>query len=236
MNIIITGASRGIGYHTALQLSVNRENTVFALSRNEEGLRKLVLASDNNIIPVAVDITDEVSIKQAVALISERCSTVEILINNAGLLIKRNIEMLTLQDWKDVYAVNVFGVFVLTRQLLPLLRRGELSGDVHSHVVNISSMGGVQGSMKFDGLAAYSSSKGALITLTECLSNELREEGVRMNCIALGSVETEMFATAFPGLRAGGEVGTVSEWLAEFSVRGWRFFNGKTIPFSASTP
>lgn len=238
MNIVITGASRGIGYYTALRFSANTLNKVFALSRNKEGLAKLVQESGERIIPLVCDIADGASVKRSVKEISEQCSSVEILINNAGLLVKKSIEELAMEDWMEVYGVNVFGVFMLTKELLPLLKKGKLGTGTRSgsHVVNISSMGGVQGSMKFDGLTVYSSSKGALITMTECMSQELKDTGVRMNCIALGSVDTEMFNLAFPGMKAGGEVKQVSDWIYRFSEEGWRFFNGKTLPLSTATP
>jgi 3-oxoacyl-[acyl-carrier protein] reductase len=235
MNIIITGASRGIGYQTCLNFS-RKGNTVFAISRSEEGLKKLVNESGGKVIALPCNLSDENEIVRVSQRISSQVNSIELLINNAGMLIKKNIAELTVQEVRDIYAVNVFAPFALTKELLSLLRKGKLSDEIHSHVVNISSMGGVQGSMKFDGLSAYSSSKGALITLTECMSNEMRDMGVRMNCIALGSVDTEMFMTAFPGLKASSDMKGVSEWLAEFSQTGWRFFNGKTLPFSTTTP
>ena len=111
-----------------------------------------------------------------------------------------------------------------------------LEKKIHAHVVNISSMGGIQGSLKFRGLSAYSSSKGALITLTECLSEELKEEGIRVNCIALGSVETEMFSTAFPGMKASAKADEMGAWVGRFGIEGCIYFNGKTLPISIATP
>ena len=94
---------------------------------------------------------------------------VDILIHNAGKLINKPFEELTEEDFWEVYKVNVFGVAQFTRQLLPFMEKG-------AHVVSISSMGGIQGSLKFSGLAAYSSSKGALITLLELLAEEYKEQ------------------------------------------------------------
>ncbi len=238
MNIVITGASRGIGYQTALQFSTDPSNKVYALSRSMDGLTRLVKESGGRVIPFECDITNSGSVKNFIDEIKRTSTSVEVLINNAGRLVKKNLDVITMEDWRAVYEVNVFGVFNMVKELLPLLRNGKLNTEmgIHSHVVNISSMGGVQGSMKFAGLSAYSSSKGALITFTECLSEELKGEGVRVNCVALGSVDTEMFAEAFPGLKAGGEVREISGWIRQFSEEGWRFFNGKTLPLSATTP
>ncbi len=240
MNIVISGASRGIGFETARRFSESGEHRIFVLSRDENGLKKLAETASGvkNIIVVPCDLEEEKSVLAAVLKIKEKVSGVDVLINNSGRLVNKPFMELTDEDWKHVYGVNVFGVVRLTRALMPLLLKGNISGNgkIKSHVVNISSMGGVQGSMKFRGLSAYSSSKGALITLTECLSEEMREEGVRVNCVALGSVETEMFREAFPGMGASMSVGEVSGWLTEFALSGYKFFNGKIIPVSTSTP
>ena len=89
----------------------------------------------------------------------------DILINNAGKLVNKPFSETGISDFEKVYKTNVFGVAEMTRVVLPFMKKS-------SHVVNISSMGGVQGSTKFAGLAAYSSSKGAVITLTELLAEE----------------------------------------------------------------
>ena len=239
MNIVITGASKGVGYFTALNLAKNKEHKIFALSRDAVGLKKLSESADSgNIIAISCDLTDEKSINESVQKISENVSSIEVLINNAGLLIKKPFLELTSADWQAVYNVNVFGVVNITRAILPLLLEGSISKktNVRSHIVNISSMGGVQGSVKFSGLSAYSSSKSALIGISECLSEEYKAEGVCVNSIALGSVETEMFQKAFPDMKASAEVEEISAWLADFAMNGFKFFNGKLIPVSNSTP
>jgi 3-oxoacyl-[acyl-carrier protein] reductase len=240
MNIVITGVSRGIGYQIAMDLSKNKEHKIFGLSRDEEKLKELseAVGSGSNFIGIACDITNEKSVEEAVRLIEKNVSGIEVLINNAGLLINKPFEELTQSDWKEIYNVNVFGVVNLTRQLIPLLKKGTISmqKNTKSHVVNISSMGGIQGSKKFKGLSAYSSSKGALITLSECLSEELGTSGVHVNCIALGSVETEMFREAFPKGKAAILPEDISKWIEEFAMTGHSFFNGKVIPVSSSVP
>jgi NAD(P)-dependent dehydrogenase (short-subunit alcohol dehydrogenase family) len=105
-----------------------------------------------------------------------------------------------------------------------------------SHVVTISSMGGVQGSMKFPGLAAYSSSKGAVITLTELLAEEYKEQGIAFNALALGAVQTEMLAEAFPDYKAPTTAEEMAGYIANFTLTGNQFYNGKVLQVSASTP
>jgi NAD(P)-dependent dehydrogenase (short-subunit alcohol dehydrogenase family) len=239
MNIVVTGASRGVGYQTALELTKSGDHTVFALSRNADGLKKLKEASPaSRLVPVVCDLLDAGSLEKAVKEIEKYAGEIEILINNAGHLVRKPFAQTGAAEVATVFGVNVLGVFTLTQLLLPHLKRGRLAPKekIAAHIVNISSMGGVQGSKKFAGLSAYSTSKGALITLTECLSEELQEAGIRANCIALGSVETAMFREAFPGVRAGSDVQSTGAWLARFALEGSLFFNGKTLQLSASTP
>src|SRR5208282_5900863 len=99
-------------------------------------------------------------------------------------------------------------------------------------IVNISSIGGVQGSAKFKGLSAYSSSKAALINITECLAEEFKERGIAVNCLALGSVQTEMFSAAFPSFEAALTAEEMANYISEFAVTGNKYFNGKVIPVS----
>ncbi len=237
MNVVITGASKGIGYQTALRFS-EKGHRVFVLSRDKERLNLLKAEGGKNIFVIPCDVENETAVADAVRNIKNEVSTVEILINNSGRLIKKSFGELSLEDWKSVYGVNVFGIVSVTRMLLPLLMNGLLQrgGNNKSHIVNISSMGGIQGSMKFNGLSAYSSSKGAVITLTECLSEELKQGGVSVNCVALGSVSTEMFGEAFPGMKASMEAKDFSNWLFDFALNGCRYFNGKVIPVSTNTP
>jgi 3-oxoacyl-[acyl-carrier protein] reductase len=238
MHVIVTGASRGIGYHSAMQFAKIDGAVVFALGRNASALDKLRKQGGANIIPLAVDIADEARVKEAIGKISQSTSSIDLLLNNAGLLVNKPFGEISYSDWLTVYGANVFGVANLIRMALPMLRNGNISGggDTRSHIVNIASMGGIQGSQKFSGLTAYSSSKGALIILTECLADELQSTGIRINAVALGSVETEMFSEAFPGMKAGMKPASVASWINHFAMTGHEFFQGKVIPVSTTTP
>ncbi len=233
--ILITGASNGIGFQTALKLAVE-SNIVIAVARNKSKLLDLSeeVSKQNNksqLYPIVFDL----SLADHDSLIDEikklNISSIDCLINNAGLLINKPFEQLLYSDFKNVYDVNVFGPAMLIQALLPLLQQSN-----NAHVVNISSMGGVQASSKFVGLSAYSSSKGALITLTECLAMELAPKNVKVNCLALGSVNTEMLAEAFPGYEAPLSAEEMAEWISWFALNGQNFFNGKTLPVALSNP
>ena len=224
-NIIITGTSRGIGFELAQTFAKNGYQ-VLALSRNSEPLKKLNI---KNVTTISADISKEDDLKKVTSFVSNNWKTLDILINNAGKLINKPFGELTSSDFLEVYKVNVLGVAELTRQLIPYLKKG-------SHVVNISSIGGVQGSMKFPGLAAYSSSKGAVLTLTELLAEEYKEQGIAFNALALGAVQTEMLEEAFPGYKASVSANEMADYIYNFSLTGNKFYNGKILQVSSTTP
>ena len=228
MNIIITGASKGIGYDTALKLAESQDHKILALSRNEAKLKELTAKSDR-IDYLAFDIVNpeiDLLIQKLVNM-----GGADILLNNAGLLINKPFRQLTMQDWQRSFGTNILGVVGLIRTLLPYLEKSQ-----NAHIVNIGSMGGFQGSSKFPGLAAYSASKAAVANLTECLAEEFKDQKIAVNCLAFGAVQTEMLETAFPGYKAPLESAEMAEWVAWFCTQGQRFFNGKILPVSVSTP
>lgn len=228
MNIIITGASKGIGYDTALKLAESQEHKILALSRNEAKLNELAAKSDRidyltfDIVNPEIDLLIQKVVNMGGA---------DVLLNNAGLLINKPFRQLTMQDWQQSFGTNILGVVGLIRTLLPYLEKSH-----NAHIVNIGSMGGFQGSSKFPGLAAYSASKAAVANLTECLAEELKDQKIAVNCLAFGAVQTEMLETAFPGYKAPLESAEMAEWVAWFCTQGHRFFNGKILPVSISTP
>ena len=224
-NVVITGTSRGIGFELAQQFANNGHN-VLALSRNDKPLK---VVNHKNIHTLSVDLAVDSDIHKVKSFIKDNWKTVDILINNAGKLINKPFTELTSNDFIDVYKVNVFGVAELTKTLIPFLQN-------NSHVVTISSIGGVQGSVKFPGLAAYSSAKGAVITLSELLAEEYKEAGIAFNVLALGAVQTEMLEEAFPGYKAPISAKEMANYIYDFSLNGHKFYNGKILEVSSSTP
>ena len=105
-----------------------------------------------------------------------------------------------------------------------------------SHIVNISSMGGFQGSVKFPGLSAYSTSKAALCSFTELFAEEYKDSGIKMICLCLGAVQTEMLEEAFPGFKAPHSPEEMASFIYTFATTQGDFMNGKIIPVSQSTP
>ena len=224
-NIIITGTSRGIGFEM-VNLFASQGHHVLALSRNAQPVNNLHF---DNITSLSFDLSNLDDYKKVTQFIKEEWQAVDVLINNAGLLVNKPFNETTYEDFLTVYQANVFGVVQLTQTVLPFMKS-------ESHVVNISSMGGVQGSMKFPGLAAYSSSKGALITLTELLAEEYKEQGIAFNVLALGAVQTEMLEAAFPGYQAPTTAKEMATYIYDFALKGNKLYNGKLLQVSSSTP
>ena len=232
MNIIVTGASRGIGYELVQLFSKNPENKIVAVSRNKNNLEKLRQeCKQGNVFTIPFDLNDSSSRNKFITEIIKQIKTVDILINNAGALVNKPFDKITEQELTYMYNVNIISVFELIQSLLPFM------GKKHkTHIVNISSMGGFQGSAKFPGLSAYSSSKAALANLSECLAEEFKEKNIAVNCLCLGAVQTDMLEEAFPGYQAPVTPIQMAQFIADFSVNGHNFFNGKVLPVSLSTP
>ncbi len=222
-NIIVTGASRGIGFETTKAL-LDLGHKVLALSRTEVKLQHSRL---DLLRTVSIDFTQQDFTRVVQAI--EDWAEVDGIVHNAGSFMHKPFTQTTPDDFLALYKVNVFAVAELTRLLDSKLKRG-------THVVGISSMGGIQGSSKFAGLSAYSSSKGALITLFELLAEEYQPRGVSFNSLALGAVQTEMLEAAFPGITAPVSASQMGVYIARFVLEGHQFFNGKVLPVSSSTP
>lgn len=226
-NIVVTGASRGIGLALAKKFAAENHK-ILAISRNIKTLQALA-EKNPNLSVLSKDITNKEDLADVAHWAKENWQGVDVLIHNAGAIVNKPFLEITNAEFFHVYNVNVFAVAALTKILHPYLNK-------NAHVLAMSSMGGVQGSVKFPGLSAYSSSKGAVITLVELLAEEFKEEQIAFNALALGAVQTEMLATAFPGYEAPNTPEEIARFICDFALNGHRFFNGKVLPVSASTP
>ncbi len=234
MNIIVTGASQGIGNEIVKVFSRSKLNHVIAISRNEKQLQALVEECKRNnpdalVTPYTFDLTQFDFYPLVIQRIKTFMPHCDILINNAGKLINKPFKRIDQNEFDAIFNVNVKGLFFFTQAMIPLMNKG-------GHIVNISSIGGIQGSKKFKGLSTYSASKGAVAILTEALAEELQEDEIRVNCLALGGVDTEMFQKAFPHAEASYSPSHMAQYIADFALNGWKHFNGKVLPVSVATP
>ena len=221
--IIVTGASRGIG-HEIVKIAEKKAHRVYSISRNIKALKDYSFK-----YPRQVDLANEDSIDKFSSEVKNDGVKVDALINNAGAFLNKPFEKISKKEFEYIFQVNVFGLSSITRKVLPII-------DSKGHIVNITSMGGINGAAKFSGLSAYSSSKGAVNILTELLAEEYKEKGPSFNALAFGAVQTEMLEEAFPGLKAPISAKEIADFILDFSLQGQKYFNGKIIPVSSTTP
>jgi len=231
--VIVTGASRGIGFELVKQYAL-AGHEVLAISRNSDKLeylkRECLKLNPSAIVnTISFDLAEDNFNSILLPYISKSFKQVDVLINNAGALVAKPFTEINAEELQRVYNVNVLSVFKLTQLLIPLFSS-------NAHIVNISSVGGIQGSVKFSGLTAYSPSKAALISLTECLAEEYKETDLAFNCLALGAVQTEMLEEAFPGYQAPTSAVNMAAYIFDFSLTGSKFYKGKVLNVSKSTP
>lgn len=225
--IVVVGASRGIGKELVLQFALNSNQQVIAIARNLEKLDSN-FGHLTNVTNLALDLGD-VNVREQLTVAFNDVAKIDVLINNAGFLVNKPFPEITHDDFTVSYQVNVIGVMETVQALLPKMQTG-------AHIVNISSMGGFQGSLKFAGLTAYSTSKAALCSFTELFAEEHKETNIKMNCLCLGAVQTEMLEEAFPGYIAPLSAQKMAEYIANFSLSAHQWMNGKILPVSLSTP
>ena len=223
-NIVIIGASQGIGAALVAQFAALPNCQIYALARQLDKMKATFTQANVHVLPLDLSATVHEQIEK-LALPEQ----IDILIHNAGLLINKPFESISHQDFQQSYQVNVIGIMEATQALLAKLKKG-------SHVVNISSMGGFQGSLKFSGLAAYSTANAALCSFTEMFAEEYKESGIHMNCLCLGAVQTEMLAKAFPGYEAPTSPEEMAGFIMNFALHSGQLLNGKIIPVSSSNP
>jgi NAD(P)-dependent dehydrogenase (short-subunit alcohol dehydrogenase family) len=188
----VTGGRGGIGRAICARF-LKEGATVFAADLSEAGSIG-DSASDNSIF-VGLDVTSESSIADAMKFVELRNGKLDILVNAAGIEIERTIEHTSLEDWNRIFAINVTGTFLASKHALPLLRKGAAGGRGAS-IVNIGSYDGF---IADPGLAAYCATKGAVHALTRAMACDHGPEGIRVNAVCPGYVQTPMLENFFKG-------------------------------------
>jgi len=233
MKILITGVSSGVGFEAVLDMIQNGDHEIIALARSEDKLKKLYeialgLNPECKLYPAKFDIVHD-DYTSLVNFVKQKVGTLDVLINNAGQLIPKPFGELSQIDFAAMLQSNLMGHIKMIQNMLPLLND-------NAHVVNIGSMAGFMGSVKFPGMSAYAASKAALHALTECLAVEYTERNIHFNCLALGSAQTEMLEEAFPGYQSPVMAFEMGKYIADFALTAHKFFNGKVLPVAVTTP
>ena len=231
--VLITGASKGIGFELA-KVFAKKNHALYLIARDSRKLKKLKreIKEINPELPcytLSFDLSKLNNVKNLISNIKNRFGSIDIVIHNGGSLVKKNFIKMKKEDLINSFSVNYFAPFLITQKVIPILSK-------KAHVVFISSIGGLNGTVKFPGLSSYSPSKGALVTLAECLAEEFKMTTLRFNCLALGAVQTEMLKKAFPGYKAPLSAKKMALFIFDFSMNASEFFNGKVLPVSTTTP
>ncbi len=232
MNILITGAGKGIGYATALKFieTAKSEDNIFLLSRDLSQIKN-ISTSKPRLHFIECDLINTIQLNERLKIIYDNCQSLDFIINNAGLLLNKDFNEIKEHEIDHVLNTNFKAPFLIIQQLMPLLVKAK-----NPHIINIASMGGFQGATKFSGLSVYSSSKAALVCLTECLAEEFKSIKIAVNALCIGAVQTEMLSEAFPGYKALLSPNDMASYLHWFTLNGHKYFNGKVIPVSNTTP
>lgn len=226
LTIAVVGASRGIGKEIVNQLATDSSYTILALSRNIDRMNDN-FSSLNNVKCFAFDLS-KTNVREQASSIFNSFKSIDILINNAGKLVNKPFLELSNTDLSECYGVNAIGVMQTVQAAIPKMKK--------AHIVNISTIGGFQGSVKFPGLTAYSTSKAAVVSFTELFAEEYKDTSIKMNCLCLGAAQTEMLEEAFPGYEAPVSAEKMAEYIVNFALNADQWMNGKIIPVSLSTP
>lgn len=184
-----SGSKRGIGREIAMSLSKQGASIVIA-DMNQEGIDEVVAeirSAGGNAMGATLNVTDEASVNALVEKTLETFGSLDILVNNAGISQKVTVEDMTLEDMKRIFNVNMFGLFLMTQAAMkPMKEKG------WGRIINLSSVSGKRGGGVFGG-AHYSASKAAVLGFSKNLAREVAKDGITVNCVAPGLVNTDIW-------------------------------------------
>jgi NAD(P)-dependent dehydrogenase (short-subunit alcohol dehydrogenase family) len=186
---MITGAASGIGKATAFAFAERRPAAIVACDIDEAGLSDTVSRLESvgcTALPLVMDVADHHSVEQVVRTVVDRLGRLDILVNAAGIAIMGRMECLTLEDWRRVIDINLWGTININRAVYPhMLERGS------GHIVNIASANGIYAPIAY--IAPYATSKFGVVGLSEALMVEGRPRGIRVTCVCPGNVRTPIY-------------------------------------------
>jgi NAD(P)-dependent dehydrogenase (short-subunit alcohol dehydrogenase family) len=220
---VVTGASSGIGARCAEKLA-ERGARVAVFARSAEALRAMAARHEDRMLAVSGDVANEAAIARLFDEAESRFGPCDILINNAGMIDPKPLTATSADDWDRMFAVNVRGAFLCARRALPSMIARRTGA-----IVNVASISGVVGPEKFPGYVSYCASKAAVISMTEALAVEVKEHGVRVNCVSPGSVDTKMWAEASGGAPADMTPDEVAETILFLASDRSRPINGQNV-------
>jgi dihydroanticapsin dehydrogenase len=205
---LVTGARGGIG-RAIVGRFLKEGAIVFAADLDERGSSPETgatgAAGEAGGEFVRLDITSKAEVVAVMAKIAAACGRLDVLVNAAGIEIEKTIEQTSLEEWNRSFAVNVTGTFLTAKHALPLLRKAATGG----RTASIINFGSYDGFIADPGLAAYCATKGAVHALTRAMACDHGPEGIRVNAVCPGYIDTPMLRSFFAGAGSGGRGGTI---------------------------
>ena len=186
--VLVTGASEGIGRAVAVKMAEEGNLIVINYRRNKEAAQetlKMVREAGGDGVIAQADVADPQQVESLFARVKKKFGTVDVLINNAGIIKDKYLLMMTEEDFMDVINTNLGGCFHCTKAAVRLMVSNEKGGSI----VNIASTSGLSGQI---GQANYSSSKGGIVSFSKTVAKEYAGKNIRVNAVAPGFVETKM--------------------------------------------
>jgi NAD(P)-dependent dehydrogenase (short-subunit alcohol dehydrogenase family) len=233
-SVLITGAGSGIGREVCLSFLTSGWN-VIGLLRNVvqgESLKNACEDLRGTLSLIHVDLNDSDFLDSITNGLSDLdIDSLDVLINVAGGLDVKELNDIDETHLKSMMRINFEVPVLLTKELIPFLSNGG-----SSNIINITSMSGFQGSVRFPGLSIYGASKAALGSWTESIAVELVSKNIHANALAIGSVNTDMLQKAFPDYEATINPEEMAEYIYSFASLGYKFYNGKTLSVAITNP
>ena len=189
---VVTGATSGLGLEFSKRL-VDRGSVVYGLARRADKLAGIESELGDRFHGLQCDVSDDAQVGRAIDTALEDSDRIDVLVNNAGLGRFGPVEELTLEDWDVQMNVNLRGVFLCTKAVIPVMKAQNAKSGFGGHIVNISSVAGLVGNPM---VSAYNATKFGLKGFSEALMKEVREDGIKVTCFYPGSIQTEFFDTA----------------------------------------
>lgn len=227
--VLITGGGSGIGAACAAEF-FRRGRPVVIIGRTASRLKETArrIGGGDRVLALAGQAGDESFACRAFAAARKRFGSVDILVNNAAVLVKKPFLETSAAEWDATMRTNLRGPFLFSREFLRAAKPGRA-------IINIGSLAGVHGTAKFTGLSAYTVSKYAITGLTAALAVEARPLGVAVFCVAPGAVNTQMLRKAAPGLKAGAVPADIARVVVELAeAESPDLLSGATIPLDTN--
>ncbi len=233
--VLITGGSRGLGKAIANDFASEGANLIL-IARNKVQLndvkKNLITKYNSEILTIDTDLGNTHNINSAFKLIKDQNIKLDYVINNAGYLKPQSIFELEIETWTNTFNVNVTAPLLISQKSISLFNQDPKSDKA---IINISSLSGIPQIEKFPNMTSYIAAKHAVNGLTEGLSVELKDKGIRVNAIAPGAINTDMLRSLFPNYHSQTESSEISPIVIQLcDPKVSKYLTGTIIPIQCN--